>query len=252
MAAPLTGMTTMTFLNTYEEPQRAAAYDELALGNTYGLAFHNLPPLFDRHVRGVRALDFGCGTGRSARFLKALGFSVVGVDISPAMVSRALEQDPEGDYRVIDDGDFGDLPAASFDLVQSAYTFDNIPGFRHRTDLLRGLAELLGPQGVMVNVVSTAELYTNEWVTFTTEAYPGNRNARCGDVVLIRTTEYSDPRPVEDIFWPHEDYLRLYAEAGLEVVEVERPLARGDEGVAWKSEVTVPPWALYVLRRVAR
>ncbi|MGD2071070.1 MAG: methyltransferase domain-containing protein [Gemmatimonadota bacterium] len=242
----------MTFRNTYEEARRAAAYDELSLGSTYAVAFDNLPSLFDRHVPGRRALDFGCGTGRSARFLKELGFSVVGVDVAPAMVSRATERDPDGDYRVMEDGDFGHLPPESFDLVLSAFTFDNVPGFHYKVDLFRGLGRLLGPDGVLVNVVSTADLYTREWVTFTTEAYPENHRARCGDVVLIRTTQYGDTRPVEDILWPHEDYLRVFAQAGLDVVEFEQPLARGDEGVAWKSELTVPPWSLYVLRRGAR
>ena len=197
-------------------------------------------------------MDFGSGTGRSSRFLKARGFSVVGVDISPAMVARAVENDREGDYRVIEDGDFSSLEGGSFDLVQSAFTFDNVPGFEHKVSLFRGLARLLRPEGVLVNIVSRAELYTREWVTFTTEAYEENRRARCGDIVRILTTEYSDARPVEDIVWPHEDYLRVYAEAGLELVDEERPLARGDEGVVWKSELTVAPWALYVLRRARR
>jgi hypothetical protein len=68
-------------------------------------------------------------------------------------------------------------------------------------------------------------------------------------VVRIVTTDDSDARPVDDILWPHEDYLRVYGEAGLEVVSVKRPLARGDEGIAWKSETSVAPWAIYVLQR---
>ena len=68
-------------------------------------------------------------------------------------------------------------------------------------------------------------------------------------MVRIVTTGYSDARAVEDIIWPHEDYLRVYAEAGLEIVHVERPLASGDEGIAWKSETSVAPWAIYLLRQ---
>ena len=67
----------------------------------------------------------------------------------------------------------------------------------------------------------------------------------------IVTTEYSDARPVEDIVWPHEDYLRVYREAALESVGVERPLAVGDEEIAWKAETSVAPWAIYLLRKPA-
>jgi len=31
-------------------------------------------------VRGRKAVDFGCGAGRSTRFLRTLGFDAVGVD----------------------------------------------------------------------------------------------------------------------------------------------------------------------------
>jgi SAM-dependent methyltransferase len=238
----------MPFRNTYEDPRRADAYDELELGNTYDLVFRNLPRLLKDCVRGRRAVDFGCGTGRSARFLKSLGLQVVGVDISSEMVARARQRDPGGDYRVIRDGDFDSLPRGDFDLVVSAFTFDNVPGHDRKVKLFSGLQALLSDQGTLVNIVSTPEMYTHEWVTFSTRDYPENRGARCGDVVRIVTTDYSDARPVEDILWPHEDYLRVYDVAGLEVIRVERPLARGDEGVEWKSERTVAPWAIYVLR----
>jgi SAM-dependent methyltransferase len=238
----------MTFRNTYEDPRRAAAYDELNLGGTYDLVFRNLPALLELHVEGRRAVDFGCGTGRSTRFLQKLGLATRGLDISRDMVAIASQRDPEGDYLVIDDGDFQALPRGGFDLVQSAFTFDNIPGFERKVDLLRGLGHLLAADGILVNIVSTPEIYTHEWVTFSTRDYPENRSARCGDVVRIVTTDYSDARPVEDIVWPHEDYLRVYREAGLAMVRVERPLARGDEGIAWKSETSVAPWAIYLLR----
>jgi hypothetical protein len=68
-------------------------------------------------------------------------------------------------------------------------------------------------------------------------------------VVKIVTTDYSDARPVEDVIWTHEDYLHLFSESGLEVVAVERPLATGDEGVDWKSETSIAPWAIYLLQR---
>ena len=241
----------MEFQNTYEDPRRAAAYDELELGGTYDLIFGNLPALLAQHVKGRRALDFGCGTGRSTRFLQRLGFSTTGLDISSEMVAIARQRDPEGDYRVIDDGCFQALAESSSDLVQSAFTFDNIPGFERKVRLFRGLRNLLADHGVLVNIVSTPEIYTHEWVTFSTRDFPENSTAQFGEVVRIVTTEYSDARPVEDIVWSHGDYLRVYSEAGLESVRVERPLAVGDEGIAWKSETSVAPWAVYVLRKLA-
>lgn len=238
----------MEFQNTYQDTTRAEAYDELGLGGTYDLIFRSLPGLLAEHVTGRRAVDFGCGTGRSSRFLAGLGFRPVGIDISAEMVAIARERDPFGDYRVIEDGDFSSLVQFGHDLVLSAFTFDNIPGFERKVRLFQGLRRLLKPGGRLVNIVSTPEIYTREWATFSTRDYPENAGAGCGDVVRIVTTDYNDERPVEDILWPDEDYREVFAEAGLEVERVERPLAAGDEGIAWVSETEIAPWAIYVLR----
>jgi malonyl-CoA O-methyltransferase len=40
-------------------------------------------------VKGLTALDAGCGTGRYLRALDARGASAVGIDLSPAMLARA-------------------------------------------------------------------------------------------------------------------------------------------------------------------
>ena len=67
------------FYNVYDDEQRANVYAELGFPSTYYLAFRDLPTIFTEHVRGRRALDFGCGTGRSTRFLRGLGFEVFGL-----------------------------------------------------------------------------------------------------------------------------------------------------------------------------
>jgi len=241
----------MMFLNTYEDTTRAAAYDELGHGGTYHLIFRDLPGILKDHVRGRRAVDFGCGTGRTARFLAGLGYRTVGLDISPEMVSIARDRDPDGDYRVIEDGEFSSLLQFGNDLVLSAFTFDNIPGHQRKVKLFSGLRRLLHSGGRLVNIVSTPEIYTHEWATFSTVAYPENAAAQCGDVVRIITTDYSDNRPVDDILWPEEAYRAVYREAGLEIVTTLRPLGREDEGIPWVSETEVAPWAIYVLKPAA-
>jgi len=221
----------------------------LELGGTYDLVFRNLPELLKRHVQGKRALDFGCGTGRSTRFLQRLGFATTGIDISAEMINFAQKHDPQGTYKLIEDGNFRSLAENGFDLIQSAFAFDNISGHERRVGLFSRLGKLLDENGILVNIVSTPEIYTNEWVTFSTRDFPANKAAKSGDVVEIITTDYSDARPVEDVFWTHEDYLQLFSEAGLEMVCVELPLATGDEGIDWKSETKIAPWAIYLLKK---
>jgi SAM-dependent methyltransferase len=238
----------MDFVNVYENSTRADAYSKLEFANTYHLAFRDLPGIFRAHVKGTAAFDFGCGTGRSTRFLRGLGFQPVGVDISEEMVSRAREFDPQGDYRLIPGDDMSALPAVSFSLIQSAFTFDNIPGMETKVRLFRDLRGLLAPDGILVNIVSAPEIYWNEWASFSTKDYPENRNARPGDPVKIITTDFEDRSPAVDILWPHESYLDTYSRAGLELVEMRKPLATGDEPYNWVSEIRIAPWVIYALR----
>src|SRR6185369_12500514 len=58
------------FTNVYADPMLAQAYATLECAGTYYLAVRDLPVLLRRYPPGGRALDFGCGTGRSTRFLK--------------------------------------------------------------------------------------------------------------------------------------------------------------------------------------
>lgn len=107
-----------TFTNVYGDPLRASSYAGLDFPGTYWLAFRDIPGLIRRHLAGGSvALDFGCGAGRSTRFLQELGFRTVGVDISEAMLALARERDPQGEYVLVPDGDLSGLASRRFDLV---------------------------------------------------------------------------------------------------------------------------------------
>jgi hypothetical protein len=72
----------LTFANCYEDDTRAEAYATLEFKNTYHLAYRDIPAILSAHVRGRKSVDFGCGTGRSTRFLRRLGFELL-ESISP-------------------------------------------------------------------------------------------------------------------------------------------------------------------------
>jgi SAM-dependent methyltransferase len=237
----------LSFLNVYDDARRADAYATLEFPGTYWLAFRDLPAIIARHVSGPVALDFGCGAGRSTRFLKRLGFDATGVDVSASMIENARKADRAGSYRLIGDGDFSGLEAGSFDLVFSAFAFDNIADAARRAELLGGLRRLLRRDGRVILLDSTAEIYTHEWISFSTSAFPENRSARSGDTVRIVMMDVVDQRPVVDYIWFHDDYLRLFDAAELRLIAQHRPLGTDGEPWRWKSELSVAPWVIYVL-----
>jgi SAM-dependent methyltransferase len=237
------------FTNAYDDEQRARAYATLDAPGTYYLAYRDLPEIIRSHVQGLRALDFGCGTGRSTRFLRGLGFDVVGADIAAPMLARARERDPGGDYRLVGEGDLDTLPERTFDLALSAFTFDNVPTLDLKVRLLRALAERLNATGRIVNLASSPEIYVHEWASFSTRDFPENRAAKSGDPVRIIMLDVEDARPVHDVLWTDEAWNEAYARAGLARVTTARPLGRESEPYAWVSETTVAPWVIDVLER---
>jgi ubiquinone/menaquinone biosynthesis C-methylase UbiE len=242
----------MEFSNVYDDEQRARAYDALEFPGTYYLAYRDLPKILEDHVRGKKAVDFGCGTGRSTRFLKRLGYEVIGVDVSQPMLAKAQVRDPQGDYRHVSGDDMADLPSQTFDLVLAAFTFDNVATFERKVALFKALRRLVHEEGRIVNVVSSPEIYVHEWASFTTKEYPENRHARSGDKVRIVMLDVADRRPVEDILWTDASYAEVYGAANLVPVLTHSPLGREDDPCHWVSEAQIAPWTIYVLATEAK
>ncbi len=238
------------FKNTYEDDAYAAAYARMEFPGTYYLAYRDLPEILSEHVSGTAALDFGCGAGRSSRFLKKLGFGVIGIDIAPEMIRCADQIDPGGDYRLVSPGSFEALDSARFDLILAAFPFDNIP-MTMKPELFEGLAGLLTEGGRIVNLVSTPEIYTNEWASFSTKDFPENKQKQSGEIVKVICFDIDDQTIVEDIVCDQAEYQRVYAQAGLRIIDSRLPLGRQGEPSDWVSEETIAPWRIDVLERIA-
>lgn len=93
----------------------------------YGRRFVLDAPMRERIVgRGFRnALDVGCGEGRFCRIMQRTGIRTTGIDPTKALLARARELDPAGDYRLgrAETMDFD----ADFDLVVSYLSLIDIP-----------------------------------------------------------------------------------------------------------------------------
>jgi SAM-dependent methyltransferase len=70
-----------------------------------------------RESGGTRVLDAGCGTGRVTIELAQRGFSVVGVDVDPDMLSTARTKRPELTWVEADLTDLAKTVEAEFDVA---------------------------------------------------------------------------------------------------------------------------------------
>ena len=103
-----------------------------------------------------RALDFGCGAGRLSIALADHMDEVVGVDISPSMVSAARELDTSERCQFVENnrGDLSIFADDSFDLVYSSLVLQHLPppiAQGYLAEMLR----VLRPGGVLIVQLAT-------------------------------------------------------------------------------------------------
>jgi SAM-dependent methyltransferase len=99
--------------------------------------------------RTRRAADLGCGTGRTARWLRQRAVAVIdGVDVTPEMIDAASAR---GDHTslAIRDARHTGLPGASYDLVVSSLVDEHLPEL---VELYVEVRRLLRPAGAFVLV----------------------------------------------------------------------------------------------------
>jgi SAM-dependent methyltransferase len=151
----------------------AAAYDEVAEEYTSHFFDELSSKPFDRSLlakfaqltpEGRPVCDVGCGPGHIARFLSDLGADVLGVDISPAMVTIARGLNPT---LAFEQGDILRLqfPDASFAGIAAFYSIIHI----ERSRLPQALEELfrvLAPGGRLLASfhVGEGEIHREEFL----------------------------------------------------------------------------------------
>jgi SAM-dependent methyltransferase len=100
-----------------------------------------------------RALDFGCGVGRLSRGLARRFDEVVGVDISPVMISsaRRLNREiPNCSFEVSADSRLSRFDSGSFDLVLCLLVLQHLPTAAEAERYIREFVRVVGMGGVVI------------------------------------------------------------------------------------------------------
>jgi ubiquinone/menaquinone biosynthesis C-methylase UbiE len=207
----------------------AAAHDwakwARASGNDSYWRFHRKPFFALLPPPGILTIDIGCGEGRVARDLKAIGHNVVAVDASPTMVEYAKAADPSMKVLVADaarlplDDGAADLAIAFMSLQD----VDDMPGAIHEASrvLDRGGAYCIA----IVHPINSA----------------GQFESRDPDARFVIDTAYFETRRYQDVIerdglrmtfnsdhWPLEAYFRALERSGFVVEALTEPTV--DEG----------------------
>lgn len=196
-------------------------------GGDYGRRFVLDGPMLERVrlQRFRRALDVGCGEGRFCRMLQAEGIATVGIDPTGALIARALELDPLGDYRVLA---AESLEERGFDLVVSYVSLIDIADFG--TAIAR-MAAALEPGGTLLianlNSFNTAAL-PDGWTRL-----PDGSRRFCIDHYLEERAEWTEWRGIRIQNWhrPMSAYFNALLANGLELRHFAEPAPVGGDPV---------------------
>lgn len=229
---------------THDYAKHAGEYSTLGLDGTYYLAFRDIPALLKKHVRGDKALDYGCGPGRSTRYLKRLGFDTVGVDISRDMLQLAALQDEDGRYHQIRSSRLP-FPNNSFNLVFSSFVFIEVSSEEEIVRIASEIRRVLRPGGRVFMVTGAIAGIEGDWVSFSYDLPENHRDIASGDPVKVQIRGTSVE--LYDYYWSDADFRRIFAESGLTVVELHTPMGRAEDPFEWRDEATKPFIGVYVL-----
>jgi SAM-dependent methyltransferase len=163
--------------------------------------------------RWAKALDFGCGLGRATRALARHFESVVGVDVSEEMVTRARELNAQvlnSSFAVNLSAHLAQFEADSFDFVYSSFVLQHLPSAETARAYIREFLRITQPDGLVVFQMPD-RLPWRRRLQLRRRVYSALRVARVPRKVLYDRLRL---HPVRLISLSREDVERLVEELG--------------------------------------
>ncbi|MCI0382357.1 MAG: class I SAM-dependent methyltransferase [Chlamydiae bacterium] len=230
-----------------DTPEKAKKYSSSTFQNTYYLGFRDIKAFLKKYPPdGNKAIDYGCGTGRSTTFLKSLGFEPIGVDISKNMLKQAIAIDKESHYFLIESSKIPVLEE-TYDLFFSSFVFFTISSQKSIFEICCEAHRVLNNRGIFLVVTGSEQLYSHDWLSYDVD-FPQNKNLTHGGEAKIFLKDLG----IEYInyFWPDEILCDLFIKAGFRILKKHFPLGRLDENPNWISEIKVAPYVIYILEKI--
>lgn len=215
-----------------------------------GFAYQRVGELIEQYAHSARnALDYGCGTGRSTRFLRGAGIGeVFGVDIDENMLSKALEHEaPNISYRLIESGV---VPSADeeFDLSFSGIVLLEVPTLAEIKKIFEELKRVTSNEGVVMILTATKEGYVTDSDLFkcllTSEQIGQLQD---GDPILTIAT--ANNQQFTDYYWSDQSLRQLFDEVGLSIMEASVPVPSAEQISASRGLTDKACYIIYVCEK---
>lgn len=236
--------------------EEASKYSQISLKGegTLFLSFRDIDLMIKEHCHNstfhsLKAIDYGCGAGRSTRYLKSLGISQVeGFDISGDMIQQARGFDPHGNYTVIPSAL---IPAynSTYDLAFMSFVTVAIDQKMEISRIFRELNRVLRKGGQVLSL-TLSEAFWNpkrKWITYKQD-YPENYVPVSGQ--KSRLTINFVNLELTDYYWQENDIIECAKEAKLSLTKIHRPIGKPEDDIAWQDESNFSPYTIFSFRKI--
>lgn len=242
--------------NTIYNLEEASKYSQISLqgeGTVY-LSFRDLKEIISRafpnqSMSGLKAIDYGCGAGRSTRYLKSIGIQEVhGFDISAEMIHQAKGFDPNGNYQLISSARLP-VDEASYDMAFMSFVTVAIDQKSEITRVFTELSRILKKGGTILSL-TLSETFWNpkrQWVSYEQD-YPENYSPKSGQKSRVKINSVN--LELTDSYWKEADIIDCANKAQLALGEIYHPHGKKEDGIDWKDEYTSPPYTIFSFQKL--
>lgn len=171
-----------------------------------------------------KILEVGCANAFLYDLVVKKGYEYYGLDISPEMIKRAIDEHPKGHYLVANSTNFSQMYKVKFSAILISQLF---PAFKRKNDITKTLLEVkrvLDPNGIVLVGVSHPNfdrymekgLFGNNTVE---TDFTGYFNS--GQKMMIKHNLDGKEYIFEDHHWTLEDYADCINKAGLVITKID-------------------------------
>jgi SAM-dependent methyltransferase len=220
--------------------ESAAAYSTLGIsGTTYELGFRYVARFLGRCNR-KSLLDFGCGTGRSTRFLEAFRPQyILGVDHDKEMLLQARRLSTTAKFQLI--GKHIGTPDGIFDAAISCSAFIEMRTKSEMFTACREIFRVLKPSSPLIIMSTNPAAFAASFHNF---SYNAPSTVMSGHIVTCVVHSDDGSFEIPDTYWTLLDYRQALRVAGFRLGDIAFPRA-SQSGRLTTDESRIAPFAVF-------
>lgn len=197
--------------------QKPIFYTDAPIKNTFKYAFDKIANILGP-LNGKYVLDYGSGTGRSAKLLNDFDANVVGVDIRPDMVEAAKQKYPDIEFALLENNIIP-YPDNTFDIVLSSFVHLEINSLDKVKQIEKEIYRVLKPNGIYLILTINPESWGNKYDSFSSEL-PKDFSGKSGRKVNVNMKTEKGKIQFQDYYWTVNDYAKILELAGFKIHDI--------------------------------